>query len=178
MEAVTQELMANSAQALPAVRFVISAREGRRMKKRILAACLTAGLLPMLSEAGNLEQTCTAFDLEEGLRLEAFCVRDPDSVIRPGRRENPDLLPIGRLRRTSIHLEQCVGEDADGNLVFGDDGHIMSQCHSIGFNDTAEGPMLYATCRTDDGVEVDSIPLNLAEGLSSVNGQLVCSFSD
>ncbi len=38
--------------------------------------------------------------------------------------------------------------------------------------------MLYATCRTDDGVEVDSIPLNLAESLSSVNGQLACSFSD
>ena len=143
-----------------------------------MAACLTAGFSPMLSLAGNLEQTCTAFDLEEGLRLEAFCVRDPDSVIRPARQEAPDLLPIGRLRRTSIHLEQCIGEDADGNLVFGDGGHIMSQCHSIGFNDTAEGPMLYATCRTDDGVEVDSIPLNLAEGLSSVNGQLACSFSN
>jgi len=148
------------------------------MKKWMMTACLIAGMAPMLSLAGNLEETCTAFDLEEGLRLEAFCVRDPNSVIRPARQEDPDLLPIGRLRRTSIHLDQCVGEDIDGNLVFGDGGHIMSQCHSIGFNDTAEGPMLYATCRTDDGVEVESIPLNLAEGLSSVNGQLVCSLGD
>jgi len=148
------------------------------MKKWVIQVCLTTGLLPVVAWAGNLEQTCTAFDLEEGLRLEAFCVRDPDSVIFRRRRENPDLLPIGRLRRTSIHLEQCVGEDADGNLVFGDGGHIMSQCHSIGFNDTAEGPMLYATCRTDYGVEVESIPLNLAEGLSSVDGQLTCPLSD
>ena len=127
------------------------------MMKWIMAVYLTDGFSPMLSVAGNLEQTCTAFDLEEGLRLEAFCVTDPDSVIRPARHEDPDLLPIGRMRRTSTHLDQCIGEDADGNLVFGDGGHIMSQCHSIGFNDTAEGPMLYATCRTDDGVEVESL---------------------
>ena len=140
-----------------------------------LTLCLVAGMAPTVSLAGNLEQTCTGFDLEEGVLLEAFCVRDPDSVIRPGRQENPDLIPIGRFRRTSIHLDQCIGEDPDGNLVFGDGGHIISQCHSIGFNDTAEGPMLYATCRTDDGVEVESIPLNLSAGLSSQNGQLICS---
>jgi hypothetical protein len=51
MEAVTQELMANSARALPTVRFLISIKVGRRMKKQILAACLAAGLLPMLSVA-------------------------------------------------------------------------------------------------------------------------------
>ena len=116
----------------------------------------------MISLAGNLEQTCMAFDLKDGAWLEAFCVKDPSSVIRPAMQEDPALLPIGRFRRTSIYLDQCIGEDSLGNLVFGNDSPISSHCHSIGFNDTADGPMLYATCRTSDGLQVESIPLRLS----------------
>ena len=146
------------------------------MKKWIMTVCLVAGLSPALSQADNLKQTCTAFELEEELRLEAFCVRDPDSVIRPGRQENPDLIPIGRLRRTSIHLEQCVGVDSAGNLSFGASGRLRNHCgqhDDIHFNHTKDGPMLYGDCIDDEGNEVVSV-LNLHDGLSSVDGQLVC----
>ncbi|WP_295544201.1 CVNH domain-containing protein [uncultured Thiohalocapsa sp.] len=139
--------------------------------KKLMIGCL-AVLLPMPSVAGNLQWTCTAFDLEEGTRLEAFCVERPRASLR-----NPRWYPIGMMRRTSIDLDQCVGEDANGNLVFGDQ-NVSSQCHSIGFNQTKQGPMLYATCRDDAGFEVDSIPLDLSVGLSSEGGQLVCSGID
>lgn len=146
------------------------------MKKLLITACFVAAL-PMPSLAGNLEQTCTAFDLHDGLVLEAFCL-DEKKFQRFRRYRTAESYPIRAMRRTSIHLDQCVGEDAFGNLVFGEGGDVTSRCHSIGFNDTRQGPMLYATCRDDAGREVDSIPLKLADGLSNLGGQLVCSSAD
>ncbi|KAA6184394.1 hypothetical protein F2Q65_12510 [Thiohalocapsa marina] len=141
------------------------------MKKMALVGLvlLPGHLLAAWFPVANLQQTCTAFDLKEGVRLEAFCVERP--TFRP---RDPANYPISMMRRTSIDLDQCVGEDPDGNLVFGG-RDFSSQCHSIGFNQTPVGPMLYATCRSDAGVEVDSIPLNLSRGLSSQDGQLTCS---
>ena len=147
------------------------------MKKLVLAACLSA-VLPMPAFAGNLSETCTAFDLEEGARLEAFCLERTPRFTRRGRYSYPEWYPLAMMRRTSIYLEHCIGEDAFGNLEFSDEGHFTSQCHSIGFNDTRQGPMLYATCRDDSGNEVQSMPLNLSDGLSSENGQLVCAFGN
>ena len=136
--------------------------------KKLLVGGL-AVLLPLPLLAGNLKETCTAFDLKKGVRLEAFCVERPRPRVR-----NAARYPIGMMRRTSIDLDQCVGEDADGSLVFGD-RNVSSQCYLIGFNDTPSGPMLYATCRDDAGAEVDSVPLNLSLVLSSEGGQLICS---
>jgi len=139
--------------------------------KKLVIGCL-AVLLPWPALASNLGQTCLAFDLKEGgARLEAFCVKAPRMDV-----SNPARYPMFMMRRTSIDLDQCVGEDADGNLVFGG-REFSSKCHSIGFNQTKRGPMLYATCRNDTGLEVDSIPLALSIGLSSVGGQLICSAS-
>ncbi len=146
------------------------------MKKLLITACLAAAL-PTPSLAGNLEQTCTAFDVHDGLVLEAFCL-DEKKFQRFRRYRTAESYPIRAMRRTSIYLDDCVGEDAFGNLVFGEGADVASRCHSIGFNDTRQGPMLYATCRDDAGREVDSIPLNLAEGLSNLDGQLVCSFGN
>ncbi len=146
------------------------------MKKWLWAACLAAGLSPALSTAGNLEQTCTAYQLLDHFRLEAFCVIDPDSIVRPGRRENLDLVPLGRMRRTSIHLDQCVWVDQAGHLSFEASGHLRNRCgqhDDIHFNRTEDGPMLYGDCVDGAGNTVVSV-LNLNDGLSSVDGQLVC----
>ena len=146
------------------------------MKKWIMTACLAAGLSPALSQADNLEQTCTAYRMLDHYRLEAFCIQDPEAIRWDRARENPIFAPIRLFRRTSIHLDQCVGVDSAGNLSFGASGRLINHCgqhDDIHFNHTKDGPMLYGDCIDDEGNEVVSV-LNLHDGLSSVDGQLVC----
>ncbi|MCF7978595.1 MAG: hypothetical protein K9L82_11360 [Chromatiaceae bacterium] len=152
-----------------------------------------ASFLPVPVLAGNLLSTCTAFDLENNYWLEAWCVINPandqaqdDPVTSyqpsqpwqafdmfPSHIDSPDMYPMREMRRTSIHLDHCVGVNAEGNLYLG--GQDASQrCHNIGFNYTQGRPMLYGTCRTSAGEEVYSVPLDLSVGLYSVGGQLGC----
>jgi len=63
-----------------------------------------------------------------------------DGVSSVWRAEKTWTCRVLRLRRTSIRLDQCIGEETGGNLVFGDDEFIISQCHSIGFNETLRPP--------------------------------------